>query len=39
MSGPHLEADIERAQLQWPRIRTDLSSAGFHAEAVFSFQD
>src|SRR5262249_40484266 len=27
VSGPHLEADVERAQLQWPCIRTDLSSA------------
>ena len=33
----HLEADIERAQLQWPYIRTDLSSAGFHAEVLFGF--
>jgi hypothetical protein len=37
VSGPHLEADVERAQLQWPCIRTDLSSARFHAEVVYGF--
>jgi hypothetical protein len=37
VSGPHLEADIVRAQLQQPCIRTDLSSAAFHAEVVLGF--
>jgi hypothetical protein len=32
VSGPHFEADMERAQLQRPCIRTDMSGAGFHAE-------